>query len=186
MIHNSKQSGIAALPITLSVMAIALLVALTLALVGFSELLTSKSSKEAKEAFYVAEFGVQDALMRLARGVTSTISYYQPDLTSTSGLWVGVNDAGTNLSETECDESATPTTPNCSSCDVFMDESSCAGKEGCIWDVNCTGTPVVTTKVICSKYTISTGTPGEKKALIQVVADMDSKGIITQCSWEQL
>lgn len=167
-------------------MAIALLVALTLALVGFSELLTSKSSKEAKEAFYVAEFGIQDAMIRLARGATSIISYYQPDPTNTPFLWVGVNDAGiNNAPETECDESSS-SIQNCSSCDVFADEQSCGGKEGCIWDVNCTGTPVFTTKVICSKYTISTGTPGEKKALIQVIADVDSKGIITQCSWGQL
>lgn len=170
-------------------MAIALLVALTLALVGFSELLTSKSSKEAKEAFYVAEFGVQDAMIRLARGATSIISYYQPDPTNTPFLWVGVNDAGAvnpSTASTDCDESSS-SIQNCSSCDVFADEQSCGGKEGCIWNVNCTGTPVfITTKVICSKYTISTGTPGEKKALIQVIADVDSKGIITQCSWEQL
>jgi len=171
-------------------MGIVLLVAVTLAVVGFSELFTSKSRKEAGEAFYLAEFGIQDALIRETRGATST-SFYQPDPTSTPFLWVGVNDvaAGEN-SNTECKE-ASVTSPNCTSCDDFDgDEIACGVKGGCFWEgaptSSCSGVPIITTKVICSEATTQAGSPSEKKAVIQVITDVDSKGIVKQCSWEQL
>src|SRR3989338_7053679 len=82
--------GIAALPITLSIMGIVLLVSVTLALVGFSDIFTSKSSGEAKEAFYAAEFGAQDGLIRLSRGVTSS-PWYQPEAVVYPNVYVGIN-----------------------------------------------------------------------------------------------
>src|SRR3989338_5898796 len=91
--------GIAALPITLSIMGIVLLVSVTLALVGFSDIFTSKSSGEAKEAFYIAEFGAQDALIRLSRGVTSS-PWNEPEPPAFLNLWAGITDAGVENSNT--------------------------------------------------------------------------------------
>lgn len=178
--------GIAALPITLSIMGIVLLVSVTLALVGFSDIFTSKSSGEAKEAFYTAELGAQDGLIRLSRGVTSS-SWYRPEATVYPNLYVGINDVGSDNMTTPCNE-ATPITPNCSTCSAFNNnQTACQNKEGCSWSSpNCTGTPTVTTKVICSQAQMNKDTPSEKKAVVQVVTDVDSKGIVTQCSWDQI
>ena len=167
-------------------MGIVLLVSVTLALVGFSDIFTSKSSGEAKEAFYIAEFGAQDALIRLSRGVTSS-PWYQPEAATYPNLWAGINDAGVENSNTACIE-ASVTSPNCSTCSAFNNnQTACQNKEGCSWsNPNCTGTPTVTTKVICAEAKVRAVTPSEKKAVVQVVADVDTKGIVSQCSWDQI
>ncbi len=187
-VRRRSESGVAALPITLSVIAIAVLVSVTLALVGFSELLTSKSAREADEAFYVAEFGIQDALIRLTRGAST--AFYQPEATTYPDLWTGTNDVGTNNISTACDEGdPSITVPNCTSCSDFnnTDKATCEAKEGCGWSApNCTGSPIVATKLVCSEAKVRVGTKSEKKVIIQAVVDVDSRGIVKQCSWKQV
>ncbi len=70
MILNSRQRGIAALPITIGVMTVVFLVIVVTLSIGFSELFVAERGKEYRAGLYASDFGANEILLRLAQDPT--------------------------------------------------------------------------------------------------------------------
>lgn len=76
-ILNSNQRGIAALPTIIIISLFVLLISVALISSGLIENAISFGHKESQEAYVAAEFGAQDAIIRISRNKDFTSAGYQ-------------------------------------------------------------------------------------------------------------
>lgn len=79
------QKGVAMLPLVLALSFIILIVVLSLASLGFVETSIGSAQKKADEAFFVANAGVSDAIMRITRNKNYSIASPGYNITVSNG-----------------------------------------------------------------------------------------------------
>lgn len=76
MDENNREDGVAALPVLILITLIILLVGIAISGVGFIEGALVLSQDQSREAYYISELGIHDALIKLARDKDFTSSGY--------------------------------------------------------------------------------------------------------------